>query len=259
MVEPVFFCGSSLYLSDCYAYQFPMKQRIFAASLAACVLAMACESASADVPVSTFTFRLYSHGISVTTPSAGNNAPNAGACSSGAASSCATLGGQLSVNVGASSQGILSSTCKSSGKWYYEVTPTALSGSPLIRAAIVGWASAVPTSTGNGTTDANTFGFSEYAGYGNYASRSTETTVGGTPYSTSDVVGVAIDLDAHTMSVYRQGVLNVVVYSGIPAGTYCPMVVRTGSLYNDSATSTFNFGQSNFSYPVPAGYNAGVF
>jgi hypothetical protein len=227
-----------------------------AALLVAALIALNASCAAAK----DYIYRISVAGLSASaaTQSAGLPA-NAGACLSGTATTCASYAGQLSRSV-SGLQGVRASICKASGRWYYEVTPTAFSGSPAIRAAIVGWSSSTsPASTGNGTTDSGTYGFSEYYGQGNYASRVSETSIGGAPYASGETVGIAIDLDAHTMSVYRQGALNATVYSGIPAGSYCPAMVATGALYNNSATSSFNFGQAAFAYPVPAGYNAGVY
>jgi hypothetical protein len=232
----------------------PLRMALSSASFIA-LMTLPMQGAQA----SNFLYRIPLPGVRPEISAALKPSPNAGACASGALSTCATFGGQLTETVGASAQGVVGSVCKSSGRWYYEVTPSAFSGSPAVRAAIVGWSSGTPTSNGNGTTDSATFGFSEYIGLGNYASRNSEVAIGGTAYEAPDVIGVAIDLDAHILSVYRQGALDAVVYTGIPAGTYCPIAVRTGSLFNDSAASTFNFGQSNFAYPVPAGYSAGVY
>lgn len=193
-------------------------------------------------------------------PTVSDGTLKTGACASGAATSCATFGGSLTVTVNTTTPAYTGSVCKSSGKWYFEYITSTFAGSPAIRAPIVGYTNGVAGNTGNGTTNAATYGIGEYYASANKATRITETGIAGSStYAAGDTVGVALDLDAGTMTLYRYGAANGVVYSGIPAGTYCPAAVVPGATFNNIATANFNFGQQTFANPVPSGYHLGLF
>ena len=75
---------------------------------------------------------------------------------------------------------------------------------------------------------------------------------------TGMVIGLALDMSAKQLHVSVNGVWQYntsfgVVASGL-SGVVYPAIVNTGS----GAQPTANFGQGNFSYPVPSGYQAGV-
>ena len=74
----------------------------------------------------------------------------------------------------------------------------------------------------------------------------------GTALKQGDTLGIALDLNAHTITFYINGVSFGVAYSNLPIDTYYPGF----STYN-GGKFTFNFGDSQFKYPIPGhvGYN----
>lgn len=64
------------------------------------------------------------------------------------------------------------------------------------------------------------------------------------------VVGIALDLDNRLITFYAP--IGTMGPYPVPAGAWVPAIVtRSGGIL-------MNFGQGNFTYPVPAGFNAGV-
>lgn len=72
----------------------------------------------------------------------------------------------------------------------------------------------------------------------------------------NDVIGIAVDANAKTVSWYKNGTLAWTT-TGITTPT--PWYPGISSSYAPTATGVrFNFGQSAFAYPVPSGYNSGL-
>jgi len=89
------------------------------------------------------------------------------------------------------------------------------------------------------------------ANNGQDASSGVTTSTAGSGSITSGVVGVALDMDAKTATIYAGNVVRLNV-SAIPAGTYFPFFRA------DSGTDQFvlNAGQQPFFYTPPSGYVA---
>ena len=129
----------------------------------------------------------------------------------------------------------------SSGKWYWEWT-----------------VASVTTFVGGGIATANT-SLASYIGdtadsYG-YLSHTGNKYNNGTAYSygatftTNDVIGVALDLDAGTLTYYKNNTSQGTAFTGL-TGTFIPAFsCRSGSL-------NINFGQRPFSYTPPTGFLA---
>jgi hypothetical protein len=120
----------------------------------------------------------------------------------------------------------------SSGKWYAEFTPSTVTGD----SSYVG----IVTSSY----------LALYAPTGNYYNNSSWSAYGAT-YTTGDVIGVAYDADAGTITFYKNGASQ-----GQKTGiTGTNALFRTSS-YNTGASHswTANFGQRPFSYTPPAGF-----
>ena len=126
-----------------------------------------------------------------------------------------------------------------SGKWYWEILTTAGSGGSLPLLGI-----------GNNPNQSGLVGTYGYYGFnGNKYADSTALTYGAS-YGVNDVVGIAFDSTAGTLTFYKNGVSQGVAYSGI-SGTYFPYVRA------DSGTSgSCNFGQRPFAYAAPSGFKA---
>ena len=130
----------------------------------------------------------------------------------------------------------------SSGKWYWEGTVGAIGG-----AAYIGIGTSAASLTVN-IGAANTFG---YVNDGNKQSNNTASVSYGASYTTGDVIGVAFDADAGTLTFYKNGSSQGQAYSGLTSGPYFFMV--TG--YNGT-TWNANFGQRAFAYTAPSGFQA---
>lgn len=129
------------------------------------------------------------------------------------------------------------------GKWYWEVTPTAGTEWYI---GIVHQGYSV-----DGQVGASGGGYS-YAYNANKWSNSTNTAYGAT-YTTNDVIGVALDLDAGTLTFYKNGVSQGQAFSGI-SGDFLAIASDSSSV--GSSSLSFNFGQRGFSYPPPTGFKA---
>jgi len=139
-----------------------------------------------------------------------------------------------------------------SGKWYWEVTINAVPGSPYSYPVI-----------GVGTADAPLDG--DYIGaYANgwayfpaNAERMHNAVAGGWgPYGQSagvgDTIGVALDIDAHTLTFYKNGVSMGAAYKDLPSGVALYPMVGAADMYL-SATTRFS---APFAYAPPAGFSA---
>lgn len=163
---------------------------------------------------------------------------------SGDKSGAITLsGGDLSASQTASAALVRATLGKSSGKWYWEVRPTTA-------ANVIGVANASASLTQWCGQNANSWGY--YATDGRiYTNNSPGST--NAAYASGDVIGLALDMDAGTLTFYKNGVAQPYGVSGL-----------TGTIYpawgdNSADACTANFGTSMLKFQPPAGYNAGVF
>lgn len=132
----------------------------------------------------------------------------------------------------------------SSGKWYWETT---VGGSTIDVLTGVGNISMPLTSwVGN---DANGWGY--YFGAVKYNSSSSAY---GATYAVGDIIGVALDMDAGTIEMYKNNVSQGTMYTGL-TGTLYPAV----SIDNATINWTANFGATTMAYTAPSGYNQGLF
>jgi len=155
--------------------------------------------------------------------------------------------GNLDLKWSSSSWAMFRSTMHvSSGKWYWEVT-LGNNQYPLI--GIIPTDYNMNTSTNYWMAQVpNAYSFYPYTGntYDNTSSAAYATAdqqAAGTTY------GVALDLDAGTMTYYKNGVSLGVAFTGI-SGSFSP----AASLYNASNNDSYNFGQRAFVYPAPSGF-----
>lgn len=154
-----------------------------------------------------------------------------------------TLSGGNLTAVGITSQDNVRATiAKTSGKWYWEITP---SGS--ITSFAVGVTTGATTLT-TAFTDQAGYGVNDVGQKGHAGSY-----IGGyTPaYSAGDVISVLLDLDGGTIVIWKNGVSYGTMYTGL-SGSFYPAVQGYTIL-------TANFGATSFSYTPPAGYNAGIY
>jgi hypothetical protein len=146
----------------------------------------------------------------------------------------AISGANLNFNGLGSNYNIASTIGVSSGKWYWEYTGAA---GQLVGIFL------------QGGLISSTTGALSYFSDGNKYTGSTPSAYGAS-WLGSDVIGVALDLDAGTLTFYKNNVSQGTAFSSL-SGTYFPWV-RTST----SATGSLNFGQRAFSYTPPSGFKA---
>ena len=135
----------------------------------------------------------------------------------------------------------------SSGKWYFEVKPTANANEGVL----IGIDQTGNPSRYIGQDNGNN-GFS-WKEEGKFYSNDSNVSYGGSGFATNDIIGVAVDLDNGTLTFYKNNTSQGVATSSLPSGTYFFGV----SVYHSSTTAEINFGQRAFSNgSVPSGYKA---
>jgi hypothetical protein len=76
----------------------------------------------------------------------------------------------------------------------------------------------------------------------------------GASYTTNDVIGVALDMDAGTVVFYKNGVSQGTAFSTLSGKAIQPMVSDGSSVHTMNYTA--NFGQRPFAYTAPSGFKA---
>jgi SPRY domain len=155
--------------------------------------------------------------------------------------------------------GVMAVQGASSGKYYWEVTCD--SQYIGVGAAYTDWVSYL--TGGNSFDNSNLFSYYSFLGTLKHSDASY-----GATYDTSDIIGVALDLDNHKIWFSKNGVWQA---SGDPAtGTnpaYSTMPPNSGLYYpacalesadTHVAQAMANFGASAFAYPVPSGFTPGA-
>jgi len=139
---------------------------------------------------------------------------------------------------------VRSSIAVTSGKWYWEVTCVDSAGSSKALGVCTN-ATSLTSSPGANNTSCG------YGNNGTFYYNGTSTSLGA-GYTGGDVMGVAFDADANTITYYRNG--TVVNSGGTATGvTTSPYFIAT---FNAYGTLQANFGQRPFAYTPPTGYVA---
>lgn len=134
----------------------------------------------------------------------------------------------------------------STGKWYWEITSTGT------RYPVTGVARATATLTSFPGDDAN--GWSYYGLGARKFNGPVDASYGTTWSSPSQVIGVALDMDAGTLGFFKDGVSMGIAFTGLSGTIYA----MTGGDTNAAASvTTANFGATAFAYTPPVGFNAG--
>jgi hypothetical protein len=142
-----------------------------------------------------------------------------------------------------------STVAVTSGKWYWEVTPTDVGAGPNLAIGIQSLPSAL---TGGGSLMLNGYGYSADGNKYNNAGSSAY----GASWTNGDVIGIAYDATAGTITFYKNNTSQGTAFTGITAGTYTPVIeMSTGGVARTVAGS-INFGQRPFAYTPPTGYVA---
>jgi len=136
----------------------------------------------------------------------------------------------------------------SSGKWYWEATQTA--GSARGSVGILSSATRITDFLGNLST-----GYIYNGIAGNKYNNGTNSAYGAS-FTNGDVIGVALDMDAGTLTFYKNNSSQGTAYTGL-SGTFSPAFSDTGGASGIYAvTFAVNFGQRPFAYTPPTGYSA---
>lgn len=136
----------------------------------------------------------------------------------------------------------------SSGKWYWEITPTDVGGGGNV------WIGIQETTytAFTGTQDNVTSGYAYKSDNGNKAAGSTLSSYGAS-YTNNDVIGVALDMDAGTLTFYKNNTSQGTAFSSI-SGTYRPLIVHNVGSVSRTSNGNCNFGQRPFNYSAPSGF-----
>jgi hypothetical protein len=127
----------------------------------------------------------------------------------------------------------------SSGKWYWEYVSVSGSNNSL------GIATA---SEALGLLGGDAYGWGYYNSGVKYNNGSG--VAYGATFTNNDIIGIAFDADAGTLTFYKNNTSQGTAYTGLTLGPYFPAL----SCYSGSAN--VNFGQRPFSYTPPTGYVA---
>jgi hypothetical protein len=132
----------------------------------------------------------------------------------------------------------------STGKFYWEITPTSLTGGGSI--GVANDSAALDQFLGQ-----NANGWSYYND-GNKYNNNTATAYGAS-YVANDVIGVALDMSAGTLVFYKNNSSQGTAFTGLTGTLFPAMSDGSGS---GSSTFAANFGQRPFSYTPPTGFVA---
>ena len=159
--------------------------------------------------------------------------------------------GNLTSTDNASSYGLASvgTISISSGKWYWEVNATSIGGSY----GYIGIAKTDTLSLGSSNIEGYIYSSLGYKASGAAAFAGIPSATYGASWTTGDVIGIALDMDAGTLVFYKNGASQGTAYTGI-TGEY---VAGLGDGQNATAyTFNINFGQRPFAYTPPTGFVA---
>ena len=131
----------------------------------------------------------------------------------------------------------------STGKWYYEMTQSG-TGDNFIGLA--------PEGATISNLSAGSTGLYAYYGGGFKYTNGSSTAYGAT-FTNLDVIGVAVDSGAGTVTFYKNNVSQGVAFTGLDFSTnWLPMIRVSGV----GVTAQTNFGQRPFTYTPPTGFLA---
>lgn len=135
---------------------------------------------------------------------------------------------------------VRSTVGKSTGKWYWEITLNTAGN------AVLGIA--------KNSASLSTVVGSDVNGYGMFVDDGTKLNNGpvgayGSACANGDIIGVAMDLDAGTVTLYKNNVSWGVMFSGLSGTFYAAY-----SCESLTSQVTANFGETTFTYTPPSGH-----
>ena len=137
----------------------------------------------------------------------------------------------------------------SSGKWYWEVTPTNVGGGPNIYIGIQDATYSPNSGTFNQAPNAYVYVYD-----GTKLNNATSSAYGAS-YTNNDVIGIALDMDGGTLTFYKNNVSQGTAYTGL-SGSYSPAIGLNVGGASRTIAGSFNAGQRPFTYTPPSGYVA---
>lgn len=150
--------------------------------------------------------------------------------------------GNLEVTFGAGDFGSRGTFYVTSGKWYWEAT-LKTAGTGLISCGISQQSSQYYTGYSTGSY--------AYLKTGNKMESATTNTYGAS-YAANDVIGIGLNLDAGTLTFYKNGTSQGQAFSSV-SGVFTPSI---GCSSSDGTAWILNFGQRAFAYTAPSGFKA---
>ena len=150
--------------------------------------------------------------------------------------------GNLAFTSGATNTSSYSTIGMSSGKWYAEVTWSTAGSTSILGVALQGYAD-ISTFPGN---QLYSYGYDKD---GKKYNNNTGVAYGAT-FTSGDIISIALDVDAGTITYYKNGSTQGTAFTSLPAGTY---FIGVGL---SSSTGDINFGQRPFAYTAPSGFKA---
>jgi hypothetical protein len=150
--------------------------------------------------------------------------------------------GNLAFTSGATNTSSYSTIGMSSGKWYAEVTWSTAGSTSILGVALQGY-------DDNSTFPGNKLYSYGYDKDGLKYNNNTGVAYGAT-FTSGDIISIALDVDAGTITYYKNGSTQGTAFTGLPSGTY---FIGVGL---SSSTGDINFGQRPFAYTAPSGFKA---
>ena len=135
-----------------------------------------------------------------------------------------------------------------SGKWYWEVIPST-SGTSSPQIGVTSSTTPIANAGYNGATDTY-----YYWGFNGNKYFGTSNAAYGASFTSGDVIGVALDMDAGTLTFYKNNVSQGTAFTGLTGKALSASVSDPGGLTNIGGS--INFGQRPFTYTPPTGYVA---
>jgi hypothetical protein len=156
--------------------------------------------------------------------------------------------GNLDLTVAApETSNAISTLALTSGKWYWEVTPT------VADASMIGVCDITAATSNRSWQSAN--GWAYFRNGQKYNNSSTSAY--GASYVANDVIGVALDMDAGTLVFYKNGTSQGTAYStGLSGKSLTPYLGNGNGGGGASQVYICNFGQRPFAYTAPSGFKA---
>lgn len=137
----------------------------------------------------------------------------------------------------------------SSGKWYWEVDYISATSNKYFMNGIRDVNETLVTSSDY--VGESSGGYAYYSHNGYKYNNATSSAYGSTA-TTGDTIGVALDMDAGTLTFYKNGTSQGVAYTGL-SGTFAPAFSVNGNT-GGTVVQAVNFGQRPFKYTPPTGY-----